>query len=95
MTVLYCKVGECPKIIEIKDKLEEYQKLVGGYIECVSIGSNIVLICNEDGRLTNSPNRNVSVYGMIYGDFLICKTDGDNFADIDSQSVTYVMELIK
>ena len=47
------------EITELKPKgkkvsLEEMQKVVGGYIEMVTL-KNKVLICNEEGKLMNLP----------------------------------------
>lgn len=36
---------------EIENNLETLQELVGGYIEDVHIGSNILVIVNEEGKL--------------------------------------------
>lgn len=36
-------------------KLEELQKLVGGYIEIINLSSNMVMVVNEEGLLLNLP----------------------------------------
>ena len=37
-------------IAHINNDLKTLQETVGGYIEAVEIGDNVVLICNEDGK---------------------------------------------
>ena len=37
MKVIYCKIGQAPKILEIDGTLESMQSLVGGYIETIRI----------------------------------------------------------
>lgn len=36
---------------EIDNTLETMQKIVGGYIETVTLSKDTVLICNEEGRI--------------------------------------------
>ncbi len=54
--ILYKEVNKKPRIIEIKNTLEEKQRLVGGLIECVDY-KDICIICNEEGKITGlDPN---------------------------------------
>lgn len=46
------KPGELPGLEPLfENSLEAFQKAVGGYIEVVTVASDLVLICNEEGRL--------------------------------------------
>lgn len=47
--------GEKPEKIQIKNTLEGLQKIVGGYIETVTMASDFVVICNEEGRIRKLP----------------------------------------
>jgi uncharacterized protein YuzE len=51
MKVLVKRPFENFEIVEIKGELEEYQKIVGGYIETYRIDDEYLLICNEEGKL--------------------------------------------
>lgn len=64
--------------------LEELQTIVGGYIECLHLFTDgLLLICNEEGKIINLP-RNERATDLvrkcgydndyIVGDVLICKT---------------------
>lgn len=60
MEVIYCKVGEPAKLVEIEGKLEDFQKMVGGHIEVVSYEgiSGLVYVLNEEGKLEGlKPNK--------------------------------------
>lgn len=50
---LLVEPNKLPKEIEIKKELEEYQRLVGGWIEEVYLpfDDDIVIICNEEGKI--------------------------------------------
>ena len=39
----------------IKNELKEMQELVGGYIETVMFTDNLIIVCNEEGRLIPLP----------------------------------------
>ena len=47
-----------PKEIELDNTLEAMQKFVGGPIECITLsdtGSEITLVCNDEGKLLGLP----------------------------------------
>lgn len=62
----------------IKNELKEMQELVGGYIETVMFGENLVIVCNEEGRLIPL-ERNIL---DIYGTFFIVGISGDEFRSL-------------
>ena len=69
----------------ISDTLENLQKTVGGYIETIPVGSEAVIICNEEGKLMGL-ERNFK-YGhtfpdVICGTVIVCGTNGEEFTDI-------------
>lgn len=77
LNLLLVKPNELPKKITIKNTLKEKQKLVDGLIEYVYLPNcnDVVLICNEEGKLLGlSPNRDIG-YDIVCGDFLIVGDD--------------------
>lgn len=79
--VLLVEPMKAPKVVTIKNELKEFQKIVGGYIECLSIDEGISIICNEEGKLEKMPlNRSLSndageMYEIIAGTFIIVGDD--------------------
>lgn len=76
-----------PYEINIENTLEEKQKLVGGYIECTYLmdDDEVVLICNEEGKMLGMDlNRDIG-HDIIAGPFLIL---GDNQDSGDFESLT-------
>ena len=66
---------------EIENKLEEFQELVGGYIETVTIATDLVLICNEEGRIKGS-EYNCEVLGREFvGTIVLAGVKKDEFSD--------------
>lgn len=71
---------ELPKEIIIDNTLEVEQEIVGGDIECTFLQNHndIVLICNENGKIKGmSLNRDIG-HDIIAGPFLIVGVDYDN-----------------
>ena len=66
----------------ITPSLKNLQAYVGGYIETVTLASDLVIICNEEGRLIGLPY-NCNICGVsLVGDIIICGVKGDKFADL-------------
>ena len=73
--------GRSPELKEVDNTLEALQKIVGGFIETVSIADNAVIICNEEGRLKDLPY-NCSLFGGDYvGTIILAGVDEDEFDD--------------
>ena len=51
MKAIRKKPGCAPELIDIDNTLKALQAEVDGYIETVTIASDAVVICNEEGRL--------------------------------------------
>ena len=84
---LLVKPYELPEVIEIDNTLEAKQELVGGCIECVYLpnDNDVVLICNEEGKINGMKlNRDIG-HDIIAGPFLIV---GDDYENGDFKSLT-------
>lgn len=65
--------------------LEEMQAIVGGYIEIINLGDNLVMVMNEDGKYNCKMNIDATevaqwyeaIHPMDYisGDVLVTKTE--------------------
>ena len=66
----------------MENTLKALQREVSGYIETVTIASDEVIICNEEGRILGLPD-NCRVCGVDFvGTVLIVGTKGDEFCDV-------------
>ena len=78
LKIVYKEVGKDPVVMEIDDTLEAKQKLVGGLIEVVPYKENLLLICNEEGKIANlKPNLQFD-YDCISGNCFIVGDDYEN-----------------
>lgn len=85
INVLTKQPGCMYRSVWIKNDLEEFQRLVGGYIEPVTIHGatkDIVVICDEEGRLKDY-EPNCTIAGIDFcGPIVVCGVDGEEFADV-------------
>ena len=67
----------------IKNELKEMQELVGGYIETVMFTDNLIIVCNEEGRLIPLPKNMMGIHGT----FFVVGTEGDEFRSLTDEEV--------
>ena len=66
----------------ISNTLENFQRTVEGYIETVTVASDLVIICNEEGRLLGlEPNCTICGYSFV-GTIVLAGVKGDEFCSI-------------
>lgn len=82
MKAIRKKPGAQPEIIEVDNTLAALQQEVGGYIETVTIASDAVVICNEEGVLLGMPY-NCRFCGVDFvGTILVVGRNKDEFCDV-------------
>jgi hypothetical protein len=80
--VIIKEPGRSPYFREIENTLESFQNIVGGYIETLTIASDLVIVLNEEGRLKNLPYNCVFCGAELVGTIIFAGVDGDEFADV-------------
>lgn len=74
--------------------LQAFQKAVGGYIETVTLCTDLVLIVNEEGRLRGLPF-NTTVCGLdLVGTIVAVGVKGEEFASLKAQHVPTILRLL-
>ena len=88
--------GEAPHVEPLfENTLKAYQDAVGGYIETVTLFTDLVLICNEEGRLKGLPY-NTTICGCdFYGTILAVGVSGDDFASVDARCINLALKLLE
>lgn len=73
--VLVVEPGDIGRVREIENTLESFKEIVEGYIECIYPWKDIIIVCNEEGKLLNlKPNRFVKG-DLIVGTFIVAGND--------------------
>ena len=92
--VLVVEPNKLPYEKVIPNRLKDKQQIVNGYIEYVRLldDDNVVLICNEEGKINGSElNRDIG-YDIITGTFIVvreCVDDGEDRSLTDEQIEKY------
>lgn len=91
IAVMVKKPGEEPRLEEhFPNRLEAYQEAVGGFIEAVTLASDLVILCNEEGRLLGLPF-NVNLCGIdFYGPVVAVGVEGEDFAGLSDDMIPKV-----
>ena len=82
MKAIRKKPGAQPEIIEVDNTLAALQTEVGGYIETVTIASDAVVICNEEGVPLGMPYNCRFVDVDFVGPILVVGRNKDEFCDV-------------
>ena len=91
MRVIKKEPGKFPEVVDIQNTLEALQEAVGGYIEVFPVATDLVILCDEEGRIDGKPF-NCNLCGTDFcGTILFVGVDGPEFTDIDP----HVAELFK
>ena len=82
--ILFKAVGQPAKMVTIPNTIRAKQRLVGGLIEVVQY-EDVLLVCNEEGKILNMPPNLVFDYDYIAGN---CFVIGDDYENGDFRSLT-------
>ncbi len=95
MKVYIKEPGKALELKEIDNTLEELQRIVGGCIETVTVASDCIIICNEEGRI-NDMHYNCTLFGMqFFGTLIFAGTDGEEFCDLPDAGRELLMNATK
>lgn len=100
MRVLAYHKGRSPQIEDISNELDKLQEFVGGYIQTVTLAPNLILVCNDDGKILGLDSvaiwlntKTNEIMDVIVGDFFLCGTTetGEDFDDISEVGISIAM----
>lgn len=97
LTVIVCRVHDFATIEKIPHKLEEMQKTVGGWLECVRLDGTLEhgvdLWCDEEFLLKGcQPNREIRAPNyigplVIHGDFFLAAHDWEETVSLSAEEI--------
>ena len=80
--VIIKRPGEKPYTTWISDRLENLQKTVEGYIETVTVCTDLVIICNEEGRIRDLPYNCTILGADFFGTIILAGINGEEFGNV-------------
>lgn len=80
--VIVKRPDEAGHMTNISDTLENLQRTVDGYIEVFRLASDMVVICNEEGKLRGLPYNCVIAGEHFVGTIIVAGVNGENFCDV-------------
>ena len=82
ISVIIKEPGKKAYAKEIPNTLEILKEIVGGHIESVTVSSDMVIICNEEGLYLNLPY-NCSFCNIDFvGTIIFCGFHGEELVDV-------------
>ena len=100
--VVLAEPGKKAKVTEIENTLENLQKIVGGYIECIyPFEDNVGIIANEEGKLIGlEPNRVMrdddgNAVDIIFGTFIVTGLTEDDFGSLTDEQTGYYLDMFR
>jgi hypothetical protein len=76
---------------EIKNDLKILQDIVGGYIEVISIGNDILMICNEEGKFLELPYNFSMPNDIIVGTVFFIGNDAPEFRSLTEEEIELIL----
>jgi hypothetical protein len=95
--VVIKKPGKEPEIAVIPNELKSLQKIVGGYIESVSLLNGVVMLVNESGKLLGLDENFIirrPFADVIVGTAVFLGEDGEDFDDFPFEKYKDLEEVI-
>lgn len=95
MIVLKKEPGKDPVLTDIDNTLESFQKNVGGYIETVTLTEELVIVCNEEGRIQSLPYNCTLLRAVdFYGTILVVGMQGEYYTDASVITAGYFQNVM-
>lgn len=80
---------------QIENTLKAHQAYVGGLIQAVQISSEIIVICNDEGKLRQLPLNRVwmdsqEILDYFVGNILCVRHQGEEFSSIEPKDIPII-----
>lgn len=95
ITIIKIEPHKEPEVVTIKNDLQTFQSLVGGYIEGVSLSPTAYIFINEEGKLLGlEPNRRFN-RDILVGTILIVGADHEDTVSLTPEQIKQYIEQFK
>lgn len=94
ITAVVKEPGKPAEIVKIENTLEVLQRIVGGQIEVIHVLNDIVMVCNEEGKLEDLQPNIAMPNDVVVGTVIALGTDGDEFRGLTDEESVFVREYL-
>ena len=92
--IVVVEPNKSPYVTEIENELHALQNIVDGYIETIPARSDIILVCNEEGKLIGLPyNRTIHGEPIVGTFFLTTSNEECDFISLTDEQVEWCMKV--
>jgi Domain of unknown function (DUF3846) len=91
ITAIIVEPNKTPRVEVIDNTLKTFQKLVGGYIEKVSLSPTIDVIINEEGKLIGLEPNFRTKYDVIVGTAVFVSHKGEEFSSLSEDMTEFIL----
>lgn len=96
MKVIVKNVNCKQEVREISDGLRASQEIVDGYIEVVPLEKNVIMVCNEEGKINGLEPNLLFPNDVIVGNVFFCSdTNYGAFDSLSEDQMKYVTDLVE
>ena len=92
LKIVYVEPNRPPFVSEVPDDLRSLQRAVGGRIEPISLGDNILLVGNKESKLMGLEGNRRIGSSIIAGPFFLVVENGEDFRSLTDAETRLCME---
>ena len=93
-TIVILEPRKKPEVRQLQElTLKVMQKIVEGNIQVVDCGHNILMVCNEEGKLENKEPNFILGDDVIAGITFFCKSKGSEMVGLTEFQTKVIMEM--
>lgn len=86
--------GKAPETVEVTNTVAVWQDLIGGWVEAdKAFGGDVLVLCNEDGKLIGLPENRMIDGRMFVGTVFICGHTPTRFRSLTDEQVRKYSEM--
>lgn len=94
ITAVVKEAGKPAEIVKIENTLESLRRIVGGHIEVIHVLNDIVMVCNEEGKLEDLRPNIAMPNDVIVGTVIALGTEGDEFRGLTDEESIFMRDYI-
>ena len=94
LKVLVVEPQKAPRAVEIPNRLDALQGIVGGHLEAVyPFPEHVAVVCNESGKIQELPfnrpllDKNGRPYDVICGTFFVAGVGAEDFVSLTGEQI--------